>query len=93
MEVIIKELIRTNIPKYSNGKEMLNHEFTNRINEESVYDLLEVANLDVQMNYLEAINVEYCQLPILDLCNLYVYTLAKRIMKKEFPKLLCEDTV
>ena len=93
MENIIKELIRENIPKYSNGKDILKHEFTHRINEESVYDLLEVANLDIQMDYLASINVEYCQLPILELCNLYVYTLAKRIMKKDFPKLLCEDTV
>ena len=93
MEVIIKELIRQNIPKYSNGKDMLKHEFTNRINEESVYDLLEVANLDIQMDYLASLNVEYCQLAILDLCNLYVYILAKNIMKKEFPKLLCQDTV
>ena len=92
MEVIIKELIRQNIPKYSNGKDILKYEFTNRINEESMHDLLEVANLDIQMNYLASINVEYCQLPILTLCNLYVYSLAKRNMKKEFSKLFYEDT-
>ena len=91
MEDIIKELIRENIPKYSNGKDILKHEFTNRINEESVYDLLEVVNLDKQMDYLASINVEYCQLSILKLCNLYVYTLAKNIMKKEFPKIFYID--
>ena len=93
MEVIIKELIRTNISKYSNGKDILKHEFTNRINEEIVYDLLEVANLDTQMDYLASINAEYCQLPILELCNLYVYTLAKKNLKKEFPKKNYIDTV
>ena len=88
MEDIIKDLIRENIPKYSNGADLLKHEFTHRITKESVYDLLQMVNLDTQMDYLNARHIEYYQLSILKLCNLYVYTLAKSIMKKEFPKLI-----
>lgn len=88
MEDIIKNLIRENIPKYSNGADLLKHEFTHRITKESVYILLEMVDLDTQMDYLNAQNIEYYQLSILKLCNLYVYTLAKSIMKKEFPKLI-----
>ena len=88
MEDIIKDIIRENIPKYSNGTDILKHEFTNRITTESVYNLLEMVNLDDQMDYLKERHIEYFQLSILKLCNLYVYTLAKNIMKKEFPKLI-----
>ena len=88
MEDIIKNLIRENIPKYSNGTDILRHEFTSRITKESLYDLLEMVNLDTQMDYLNARHIEYYQLSILKLCNLYVYTLAKNIMKKEFPQLI-----
>jgi len=91
MDEIIKELIRKNIPNYSNGKDMLKHEFTNRVNEKTVYDLLEMVNLDIQMSYLEARHIDYYQMSILNVCNLYVYTLAKEILQKEFPKIKYTD--
>ena len=91
MDEIIKELIRENIQKYSNGKDMLKHVFSKRVNEESVYDLLEIVNLDDQMNYLQARHINYYQMSILGVCNLYIYSLANEIMKKEFPKIIYTD--
>lgn len=91
MDEIVKELIRENIPKYSNGKDMLKHVFSNRVNAESVYDLLEIVNLDDQMNYLGARHIDYYQMFILGVCNLYIYSLANEIMKKEFPKIRYTD--
>ena len=91
MDEIIKELIRGSIPKYSNGKDILKHEFTDRVTAESVYDLLEVVNLDTQMDYLQARHIDYYQMSILGVCNLYIYSLANEIMKKEFPKIRYTD--
>jgi hypothetical protein len=91
MDEIIKELIRENIPKYSNGKDMIKHEFSNRVNEKTVYDLLEIVNLDTQMDYLQARHIDYYQMSILGVCNLYVYSLANEILQKDFPKIKYTD--
>ena len=86
MEGIIKELIRENIPKYATFEDMCWGEFTERINEESVVDLLQVVDFDKIMDFLEERKENYYGHKIIDVCNLYILVLAKEIKNKEFPK-------
>jgi len=86
MEGIIKELIRENIPKYATFEDMCWEQFTERINEESVVDLLQVIDFDKIMDFLEERKENYYGQKIIDVCNLYILVLAKEIKNKEFPK-------
>lgn len=87
MDEIISDLIRKSIPKYDCIEDMLWGEFTDRIDKESVCDLLEVVTVVEIYNYLEKKNERYQGHKIIDVCNLYVLVLAQNILKTEFPKL------
>ena len=87
MEEIISDLIRESIKKYDCIEDMLWGEFTDRIDKESVCDLLEVISFEAIMNHLERQNINYYGHQIIDVCNLYILVVAQEILKRDFPKL------
>ena len=65
-------------------------EFTERIDEDAITDLLQVISFDSIMDYLDSKNVYYKGSPVIDVANLYILILSKDILEKEFPKLYSE---
>jgi len=90
MEKIISDLIRENINKYESIEDMCWGEFTERIDEDAITDLLQVISFDSIMDYLDSKNVYYKGSPVIDVANLYILILSKDILEKEFPKLYSE---
>jgi hypothetical protein len=88
MEGILKEIIRENIPKYATFEDMCWEQFTERINEESVVDLLQIIDFDKIMDFLEERKENYKGNSVIDVCNLYILVLAKEVKNKEFPKII-----
>jgi hypothetical protein len=86
MENIVRELIRDSIKDHDCVDDLL-WEFTEKINQESMADLLQVLTFDAILDYLDSKSVYYKGGSVFDVANLYILILAKEILEKDFPKL------
>jgi hypothetical protein len=89
MEDIVRELIRDSI-KHHDCLEDLLWEFTEKIDADSICDLLQIVTVEEIYNYLERRNEHYQGHKIINVVNLYVLVMAKEILEKDFPKLYSE---
>jgi hypothetical protein len=89
METIVRELIRDSIKHYDCLEDLL-WEFTEKINQESMADLLQVITFDAILDYLDSKNIYYKGSSVYDVANLYMLVLAKEILLQDFPKVYSE---
>ena len=86
MEDIVRELIRESIKEYDCVEDLL-WEFTEKINQESMVDLMQVITFEAILDYLDSKNIYHKGSSVYDVANLYILVLAKEILEKDFPKL------